>query len=518
MATPEHIQVELPDFASMTDDAVSDHVLARMLDGRWSRLTRALQARFGVEKLELNSDWASTWQQWECPCCRRAKEQIARVSAEGVLLCKLVWHHDHIGDFVKTLLRPATDLSLSKEGSSRRQATRALVFPLVERFSATLVCEDCNNVDGDMKVALGDEIDRRFSFSPDEIRSFIGEPIANQKHRYDIAAGLRAWRASEASFRDRLQFAETLAERVNRGLHDREAHGTGHRASVTNATMLFRLVSDRAGHRSRLGRMEEALWARSRASDGHKTAKAKPASRPVAVPTVAEFAALDAAKSASRPWVRAGAAWACELCRRSKFEIVRKGKTGKFTASVHDLRRFSPEEDPESLAWRRQKYDIPLILGQYRTYRVCQDCRAVVTEAATIVAGIGQDALPASDIESLIGSPKPHARHAIDREALVAALDENAGWQEAARDFWAHYSEASEARSTLMIYRRQLSTDAAKEMAYERYLERLAPNAFRGRNRFDWLVAEGDRLAEQLKADREQFGEPADDDGNLPPF
>lgn len=54
MAEPRPIVIDIPDFSAMSDDEVTEHVLTRVLDGRWSPLTRDLLARFETDKLDLN--------------------------------------------------------------------------------------------------------------------------------------------------------------------------------------------------------------------------------------------------------------------------------------------------------------------------------------------------------------------------------------------------------------------------------------------------------------------------------
>lgn len=504
MISPERITIDLPDFAAMTDDEVISHSVTRVRDGRWSPLTRSLLRRFEVAKLDLNTHWAATWQRWKCPCCDREKAAIARVSSDGVLLCKLVSHHDHLGDFVKTLMPPLSRSEADNDQHVRRQLARSSVFALVERFTATLLCEDCNNADADMKALLAPSTDRWFSFSPDEIRGFI-RVRDNKSHEVDEDAGLAAWRSAEHAFRDRLAFARTVAARVNAGLHDRESHGSDTGSSLTGQGILWRLASDRAGPRTRLYGMEDALWARSLSSDGHATTRRQSSARPIVAPSSAHFASVVAANQDSRFWTCAKDDWTCTICRRSKFEITRQGNTGKFGAKIQTLRRFSEETDPQSLAWRRQTHDISIVLASQRTYTVCQDCRAVVSEAAKVMPGTTQDDLRPADIAALIGSPVPHSRHQLDRAALITAISENAVWRSAVTDYWAHEREASEVRINVDVLSRQVPRDDAICLVLARYEERLDLPAGVGEGRFLWLLAEGDRLAALAKADQDEL-------------
>lgn len=75
--TPKQITVIVPDIDSLSDEELLKVAFGR--DGRWSHQTKALLAQFGVQKLDLNRGWASTWTRWSCPCCKRAKPEIARL-------------------------------------------------------------------------------------------------------------------------------------------------------------------------------------------------------------------------------------------------------------------------------------------------------------------------------------------------------------------------------------------------------------------------------------------------------
>lgn len=94
MGLPLTVSLDIPDLPNIPDVEVA--ALARGHDGRWSEQTKRLLTASGTSLLDLNSNWASTWIGWACPCCRREKPQICRLSEGNVLLCRLELHHDHI--------------------------------------------------------------------------------------------------------------------------------------------------------------------------------------------------------------------------------------------------------------------------------------------------------------------------------------------------------------------------------------------------------------------------------------
>jgi hypothetical protein len=70
------------------------------------------------------------------------------------------------------------------------------------RFPVTIICSDCNSVDGKVKRVFPDLKNRAWSFSPQEIRRVI-EPRPHRSHRidYELAASIaerilfEEWRA-----------------------------------------------------------------------------------------------------------------------------------------------------------------------------------------------------------------------------------------------------------------------------------------------------------------------------------
>jgi hypothetical protein len=92
--------------------------------------------------------------QWACPCCDRNLREIVRWSPhQRNFFAAVVSHHDHQFD---------------------------------RRFPRTVICQDCNDVDGYLKTAFADLVRRRWSFAIAEIRQVI-TPVPHQKHIVDFA-------------------------------------------------------------------------------------------------------------------------------------------------------------------------------------------------------------------------------------------------------------------------------------------------------------------------------------------
>lgn len=93
----------VPNLSRADDQEIES--LFRSFDGRWSAQTKALLAQHGVERLDLDDNWASVPPIWRCTPCGRYKTELARLSDSGVLICRLDRHHDHLRDYGKRVLR-----------------------------------------------------------------------------------------------------------------------------------------------------------------------------------------------------------------------------------------------------------------------------------------------------------------------------------------------------------------------------------------------------------------------------
>lgn len=88
------ITFAVPDLTSFGDADLDRHFIRR--DGAWSAATKAALARFGVDRLDLDENWASVGSDWECPGCGRRKAELFRLTGNRVLLARLDIHHDHL--------------------------------------------------------------------------------------------------------------------------------------------------------------------------------------------------------------------------------------------------------------------------------------------------------------------------------------------------------------------------------------------------------------------------------------
>ena len=153
----------IPKLGSLTDEQLEDLYAGR--DGPWSMAMKTALRRFSADKLDLEENWASRSPDWECPGCGRRKPDLVRVSNNGVLLARLDIHHDHLTDYLKSILHgklgpqwratlPPDCAHIEKLGSR-----------LVARFEPSTVCSDCNSADGAVKA---------LSVSPEDVPGHFG--------------------------------------------------------------------------------------------------------------------------------------------------------------------------------------------------------------------------------------------------------------------------------------------------------------------------------------------------------
>ncbi|MFG1307276.1 hypothetical protein V5F34_24440 [Xanthobacter autotrophicus] len=485
--------IQIPDIDALADDELDE--VAHMRDGRWSTQTKALQERFGTIKVDLNSGWASTWRLWSCPCCRREKSQIARMSPGGVLLCRLEFHHDHIGDLAKRIFRERNPRSEERDTNIQVSRAKDAVMPLVERFEPTLICIDCNLAEGRAKLELASEIDANFTFTPSEIASFI-TVADNRTHEIDVDRARAAWLSARTEFADRIDFATRMAQRIAGGRHRREvAPGQRLLGPIQDRDIIYRLFTAAVppGYQHRLGMRIEARSVSNDSAGQSPKPKRKAIVRP---PTDSEFAAVEAAQGETKTWVQAGPDWLCPCCNRSKREICRKSNRGRWTARIHRVVDYVPEDVEESLARRCFDATSQIIIGSRQTALICQDCRNVSAELQRRRAGLSEQSLMLDDLRELVGGATPHAQHEIDFERATTIAIANAALIEAITDFYEHRARAFEAIADLKYLMEAMNCSASKArdiIGYE-IAKAKGWELHEGDDHAEWLLAEGQRL------------------------
>jgi hypothetical protein len=215
------VSLRIPNIGTLTDEELEDYL--PHLDGRWSAQTKALVAEHGANGLDLNRNWALVRRGWFCPCCRRYKPQLVRKAENGILIARLEVHHDHMQEATKHVFtaRFGSPRTLPKEALHVENAVRSLV----ERFSAEMICVDCNAADSHAKTKLAGEIHPDFSFGPSEIGAFI-ESVPNGAHNVNVGKAREIWETQRADFNARFELMKVIMDRLEGGGLRRERTGS----------------------------------------------------------------------------------------------------------------------------------------------------------------------------------------------------------------------------------------------------------------------------------------------------
>lgn len=204
---------ELPDLVS-DQKALQDF---GALDGMWAPQTQEAYDQLGCTSANFSPLWLMTPQSWRCPVCERGKQNILR-NAGGVLLGRIVEHHDHIDQFLEDAVRTtAKKLGVQASEDINRHINHRCK-PFLHRFQPTIICEDCNNADPAAMAnctANGSRLDF-FSFSPLEISQFI-HPRPRLAHEIDFGKAKELMAKQSETHLFRLKVGRTLVERALEG-------------------------------------------------------------------------------------------------------------------------------------------------------------------------------------------------------------------------------------------------------------------------------------------------------------
>jgi rubredoxin len=474
---PDGFIVTVPNLARLSDDALS--ALFPDWDGLWSAQTRALADRFKPTGIDLNDNWASTPPGWFCPCCRRYKAGLVRLSSAGVLLCHLEWHHDHLRDRNTRTLRARNPLT---EVDDRAGTNRAIELckGLLERFYPTLICQDCNAAEGKVKQELRGTIDPDFSFSPVEIATFV-EAAPNAPHKFNVRAAATAWDRAEGEFADLVAFAAVLAERIAAGAHRKTGHPPHFMADPSTPNILRRLARAADGGAA-ADCLVYDLKARSISRQGQASGERK--ARSATAPTDADYVAFEKSQDPRTPWVKAPADWRCAACERDRRQIMRRSNARAWTGKLHQFTEYLPESDPEVL-WRLSE-DIDVVeddvFGDHEVVLICGDCRQLITDVKTHTPSLTEASWSLADLRRLVAGAVPNARHDVSLEATLAVASANGGREHAAAAYHKRRADALSVRHDVEIIQRRdrcSVEDALRTLAWD--------DAYSAESNANWL-------------------------------
>jgi rubredoxin len=382
-------------------EAVSAGQIA--LDGVMSPQTKALLQKFGVDRADMTEWWAKTPQSWACPGCGRGKPDLVRINARGELMCRLVEHHDHMGDALEArfVFYSTSRGQVVADGLAKNFAARSA--SMVSAYDNTIVCNDCNNADPQAKHLVG--APQHLSFSPAEIRRFV-LPCPGQAHRIDVKAAKAVLAEILPTFDIRMRFVNGIAKIAAGNTHWFQAsEDASNAAHVDNAARWAARSHDQVGG-------FDALCGTRRPPNSSLSAwRTKIHRKPRRFPTRGEIDHVAHVDSASN-WQGVADDWECPGCDRAKVAVIRTNKNAAGFRFTAQMRSFLPEA------------------GQPVNLRsvVCGDCWEVgiaLGKEACNLAGVtrGQylDLVHLSEVRHIV-RPQSHGRHTIDIQAADDVL------------------------------------------------------------------------------------------------
>lgn len=482
----------IPKLGSLTDEQLEGLYGDR--DGPWSVAMKTALRRFDTDKLDLDDNWASRSPDWECPGCNRRKPDLVRVTGNGVLLARLDIHHDHLTDYLKSILH-------SKLGPQWRAALppdcahiEKLGSQLVARFEPSTVCSDCNSADGAVKSRIRD-IPRHFSFRPTEIRRFV-RPRPNAEHEIDYDAALAIFANVRADFQRRVEMTEMLAALALAGDMTLEP-GNLPSPLAGNPTGILRHLhgwfSRGCDQSAAIHKDFADFEARSVSRHGvASNPKKKP--KAVARPTEDEFAQYDGGGAADL-WHAAPADWRCPACDRDRRDILRRsnnrkrpwaGKLVRHTEFV--LVGSSPPDEEEFI--------VEPFIDRHELHLVCLDCSTILPGVKSRYPDISvsQAIFQFRDMRAT-AQVAPNQPHEVDWAAAAERARASLPFSKLVENYWRLHNNAVQCRS---VYRSLLVKCGGNEKrAWERLRSYFA-NELEGTEEpdghLDWLLTEADRI------------------------
>lgn len=414
-------------------------------DGRWSVQTKSALEQSNAKGLDLNQNWALCSPHWFCPSCSRTKEKIFRLSKREILLAKLEKHHDHIRD---EIARRGGELFGSDWLELLPRTSIAIldyVREITSRFDYCLLCSECNTADGKVKSKFRNEIDRRFSFTAEEVGSFV-QPTFNQDHKVDYEKAHSLWLAEKDNFFLRLELIDELLERISKGQLARDNHGKWGAFRVDTAfdpsALLVEAFNSETKDTERAGllwRFRDEFLSRSTQRDSANLPSVNN-QRVVAEPSEAEFNVYVDPVSPRR-WQEAALDWVCPVCARGKRQLLRKSNSGKWTASIRAHTEYLLEQDRRTIANRLRllpEFRNDIFVKECLSVLLCSDCAGIGIALSQRDQSIRYPYLSIEDRRACIVLAQAHGAHKIDFEIAAQRASANYSYDSASQAYFAY--------------------------------------------------------------------------------
>ena len=457
------VTIRLPDLSGLSDEDLRR--LFPWRDGRWGAVVQRVYATLGAEQLELNALWAQCSPEWACPCCKRSKAALMRLSDTKTLMAVLHRHHDHLQDFLGHRLQAHYGAAEWVEHIPKgAYELEHLGSQMLARFTPTVVCADCNGADGKAKKAL--DLPRYFSFRPSEIAAFA-RCADHADHDVDLSVARSIFEAARNEFEERVALAEVLLDKIVRGAMTIEETPRFERPGPeAHAYLSEWMVRGRTS--SGIAGDLQALLERSIARGGVGRGQRSGVRQRIIVPTLADIAAHDGGRY-PKLWAKLDEAWRCPGCSRTRNALVRRAqKPGRdWSGGVQEHREY--------LGWSDGRPDPTreLPVARHVDLIICEDCATLGPRLKQRHVELSNDGfcLQLEDIRAVV-TAQDHRRNQVDWEALRRRLPAAQALTTAFNAYDRDLSQAVEARRTYRYFLDQIPGDKAK--AWRRSLQRLA--------------------------------------------
>jgi hypothetical protein len=165
--------------------------------------------------------------------------------------------------------------------------------------------------------------------------------------------------------------------------------------------------------------LRDEFLARSTSRDSATLAPIDQAGRPATTPTDEEYAAYIDPVSSKR-WLATSSDWTCPICARSKRQLMRKSKSGKWSGGVRSIYECALERDDLTIANRQRLFPDfrnDIFVRDISQISVCADCAGISATLMQKDQSIRDPYLSCRDRRASILSSQPHRTHEIDLEA-----------------------------------------------------------------------------------------------------
>ena len=370
------------------------------LDSEHSIIYKDLIEKFSAKGVDFNRWWVFTPTDWVCPSCSRKKAEILRLNKHGYLTGHLHEHHDHMGDCLHkefTKVSESKDIVVADLMSQRFVARTA--FSL-SAYDNTVICSDCNIADAKAKKIVN--CPKEFSFSPSEIKKFV-IPINNQENEVNVDVAMQIWNECKSTFYLRMKLVKYFAELAASNSHWYQPSPKTARQLRSHAEHLMRYYGLNEINRSE---PESLLYESNKFSGAKDSWRKNKSFKYCSPPTASELQHLINLDTGY--WKRVPDSWSCPICKRNKFQCVRKSNKGRWTFKLSTAKKFYNTAD--------ENYVQNLL--------VCNDCNITSTHIVTeIKNAINDESISFSaiifphELSNAI-EPIPNSKHGVKNEII----------------------------------------------------------------------------------------------------